>query len=203
MILVLLNNLHIADRQVRNYVWDREGNRGAELHGKTVGIIGYGNMGSAFAQRLIGFGCKVLAFDKYKFGYSDQFVQESSLEDLFEEVDILSLHVPLTKETHSMVDSKFLERFRKSIYLINMARGEVVPMGAVVHGLEKGILKGAALDVLECENLARLNVDQKINFDILTASDRVLFSPHVGGWSFESYQKISEVLADKIIDKMQ
>jgi D-3-phosphoglycerate dehydrogenase len=203
MLLVLLNHLHIADRQVKESIWDREGNRGTELQGKTVGIIGYGNMGSAFAERLVGFGCEVLAYDKYKENYSDRYVIESSIDDLFNKVDILSLHVPLTDETNNMVNYDFLNRFSNPIYLINMARGEVVPMKSVVYGLNEGIIRGAALDVLECEKLSELNSEQKCEFDFLTSSSKVLMSPHVGGWSFESYQKISEVLADKIIQKMQ
>jgi len=203
MLLVLLNKMHIADQQVRKLVWDREGNRGTELHNKTVGIIGYGNMGSAFAERLPGFGCKVLAYDKYKSDFSDQYVKAASLEDLFQEADILSLHVPLTKETNNMVSNEFLNKFSKNIYLINMARGEVVPLNTVVYGLETGRIICAGLDVLECERMTEFSQDQKNNFDILTASDRTLFTPHVGGWSFESYQKISEVLAEKIIDKLR
>jgi D-3-phosphoglycerate dehydrogenase len=202
MLLVLLNKIHVADRQVRQMIWDREANRGTELHNKTVGIVGYGNMGRAFAKRLPGFGCKVLAYDKYKTEYSDQYVEAVTMEDLFRESDILSLHVPLTSETNKMVNEDFLNKFLKNIYLINMARGEVVPMKSVVYGLESGKIISAALDVLECEKLAKLNIDQKKNFDILAASDQILLTPHIGGWSFESYQKISDVLAEKIIDKM-
>ena len=202
MLLVLLNKMHVADQQVRRMVWDREGNRGTELHNKTVGIIGYGNMGKAFAQRLIGFGCNVIAYDKYKADYGDDFAEESSMERIFQEADILSLHVPLTEETNRMVDEDFIGRFLKSIYLVNMARGEVVPMKTVVKGLESGKIHAAALDVLECEKLQALNEEQKHYFDVLSASDQVLFTPHVGGWSFESYKKISDILAEKIIEKM-
>lgn len=203
MLLVLLNKIHTADQEVRRLVWDREGNRGTELHNKTVGIIGYGNMGSAFAERLPGFGCKVLAYDKYKSDFSDQYVQAVSLEELFQEADILSLHVPLTNETNGMVSEKFLNKFSKNIYLINMARGEVVPLNTVVYGLETGRIICAGMDVLECERMTAFSQDQKENFDFLAASDRTLFTPHVGGWSFESYKKISDVLAEKIIDKLR
>lgn len=202
MLLVLLNKMHSADRQVRKLVWDREGNRGTELYNKTVGIIGYGNMGSAFAERLIGFGCKVLAYDKYKNNFSDQYVKAVTLDDIFRDSDILSLHVPLTVETNRMVNEDFLNKFSKSIYLINMARGEVVPMKSIIYGLDSGRIIGAALDVLECEKLTEFSKDQKESFDVLSSSERVLFTPHVGGWSIESYQKISEVLAEKIIDKL-
>jgi len=203
MVLVLLNKIHIADRQIRQSIWDREGNRGTELHEKTVGIVGYGNMGQAFAKRLQGFGCNVLAYDKYKINFSDQYVKAATMNDLFREVDILSMHIPLTEDTFQLVNEEYLNNFIKKIYLINMSRGEIVPMKSAVYGLDKGIIMAVALDVLECEDLARLNDQQKIYFERLTASDQVLFTPHVGGWSYESYKKISEVLADKIKRKIQ
>jgi len=203
MLLSLLNKLNSADRKIRNRVWDREGGRGVELKNKTVGIIGYGNTGKAFAQRLKGFCCKVLAYDKYRINYGDEFVKEVSLEEIFIQADVISLHVPITDETRNMVNENFLDKFSKSIYLINTARGEVVPMKSVVYGLEAGKLLAVALDVLECEDLSKLSLEQEVNFQILAKSEKVLFTPHVGGWTYESYEKISSVLADKIIDLVQ
>jgi len=148
MLLALLNKIHTADQQVRQLIWDREANRGTELHNKTVGIIGYGNMGKAFAKRLQGFGCKVLAYDKYKSNYSDQYVEAANMEDLFREADILSLHVPLTRETDEMINEDFLNKFLKNIYLINTARGEVVPMKSVVYGLKSGKIISASMSLI-------------------------------------------------------
>jgi len=198
MLLCLFNKLHLADRQVRGGTWDREGNRGVELMGKTVGIIGYGNTGREFARRVKAFGCPVLAYDKYRQGFGDAFAEESTLEAIIEQADVLSLHVPLTPETLGWVDETFLGRFRKDIYLVNTARGEIVPLPGLVAALENGKVRGACLDVLENEKLAALNPAQKAAFEALAASDRVLLTPHVAGWTHESYRKINLVLVEKI-----
>lgn len=198
MTLCLMNNILIADREVRNGVWQREKNRGYELMGKTVGIIGYGNNGSETAKRFKAFGCKVLAFDKYKKGFSDEFVEESSMDRIFEEADILSLHIPLTSDSNKWVNADFLSKFSKSIVLINAARGEIVSLSDLAESIENGKVRGACLDVLENEKLQKLTDEQKVVFEKLTASERVIFTPHIAGWTFESYVKINEVLIEKI-----
>lgn len=198
MLLVLLNNLLIADRQVRDGRWLREDNRGNELFGKTVGIIGYGNNGSETARRFAAFGCKVLVYDKFKTGFSDPYVIEASMQEIFAEADILSLHLPLTKDTLRLVDENFLESFTKSIYLINAARGEIVSLDAVLAGLKSGKIKGACLDVLENEKLHQLADEHKATFGQLIKSDKVIFTPHIAGWTHESYIRINEVLVQKI-----
>ncbi|MFA0960701.1 2-hydroxyacid dehydrogenase [Roseivirga sp. BDSF3-8] len=198
MLLALFNNLLRADREVRNKVWDREGNRGIELMGKTIGLIGCGYMGQAFAKRLSGFGCKVLGYDKYKKGFSDDFVIEATLDELFRETDILSLHVPLTSETKAWINEEFLSKFKKAIFLLNTSRGEIVPLRALRAALESGKVKGAALDVLENEKLKTLTDRQIQDFEYLVASDQVIFSPHVAGWTHESYVKINETLVNKL-----
>ncbi len=198
MTLCLMNNIVIADREVRNGVWQREKNRGFELMGKTVGIIGYGNNGSETAKRFKAFGCKVLAYDKYKSGFSDEFVEESTMERIFEEVDILSLHIPLTSESNKLVNADFLSRFAKNITLINASRGEIVSLSDLVENIENGKVRGACLDVLENEKLQKLSEEQKTVFEKLTTSERVIFTPHIAGWTFESYIKINEVLIEKI-----
>lgn len=198
MLLVLFNNLLIADKQVREGKWLREENRGYELLGKTVGIIGYGNNGSETAKRLAAFGCKVLAYDKYKVGFSDQYATEASMQDIFDKADILSLHIPLTKETFQLVNSEFLDSFANSIYFVNASRGEVAVLDAVLEGLNSGKIRGACLDVLENEKLSQLSPTQKETFDELTKSDKVIFSPHIAGWTHESYVRINEVLIEKI-----
>ena len=196
LLLSLLNNLRKADIEIRNGIWDREGNRGWELKGKTVGIIGYGYMGSAFAEKLSGFGVKVLAYDKYKTGFSDAYAQECSMEEIVKYSDVLSLHIPLTSETRQLVDEEYLLHFKKKIFFINTARGEIVSTQAVLDALKSGRIMGAGLDVLEAEKFP--NLAQQPWYEELKASPKVLLSPHIGGWTVDSYRKISEVLADKL-----
>ncbi|WP_339922990.1 NAD(P)-dependent oxidoreductase [uncultured Cyclobacterium sp.] len=198
MLLALFNHYVQSDSQVRRGVWDREGNRGEELFGKTVGVFGFGNMGAAFAQRLKGFGVKVLAYDKYKKGFGNEFVEECSFETIQEKADVLSIHVPLTEETKGFFTTEIINGFNKPLYLINTARGEVISFETLNEGLQNGKLKGAALDVLEKEKLQNLTVAEKKSFEQLTGFKQVLFSPHVAGWSKESYYKINEVLVAKI-----
>jgi D-3-phosphoglycerate dehydrogenase / 2-oxoglutarate reductase len=198
MLLGLFNNILKADREVRNGVWDREGNRGVELMSKTVGLIGYGNNGTATARRLSGFGCKVLAYDKYRDNYGDQFAQESSLEEITRQADIVSLHIPLTDITRYLVDEEFIASFVKPFYLLNLSRGEVVKLKAVTEALESGKIKGACLDVLENEKIGKLTPEQQQVFDYLRESDRVVLTPHIAGWTHESYVRINEVLVEQI-----
>ena len=197
MLLGLFNNLCKADKEVREGKWIREGNRGVELSGKTVGIIGYGNMGSAFAERLKGFGVKVLAYDKYKNGFEN----ESSLQQLFAEADVLSLHVPLTDETQYMINDTFINKFKKNIYIINTARGKCLNTADLVKNLRSGKVLGSCLDVLEYEVISFENLDAANlpePFQYLIKSDKVVLSPHIAGWTFESHEKIARVLAEKI-----
>lgn len=204
MILSLLNHLCHGNWQIKQGIWDREKNRGHELQGKTMGIIGYGNMGSAFAKRLKGFGMQVIAYDKYKFDYSDEYVTEVSLDQIFKESDFLSLHVPLTDETHYMLDNDFVSQFRKKFYLINTARGRVVKTEDLVRNLKSGKIKGAALDVLEFEEISYQSIDsssQPAVFDYLCNAENVILSPHVAGLTMETDLKHAEVLANKIMTK--
>lgn len=198
MLLCLLNNIRIADAQVRQYIWLREENRGYELMGKTVGIIGYGNNGMATAERLKGFGCNILAYDRFKSNFSDEYVTESSMQQIFEEADIVSLHIPLTDETHKLFGEDYFDKFKKNIYLINAARGEIVVLSDLVKCLKNGKVKGACLDVLENEKLSKLSDEQKIVFEYLTNSNRVILTPHIAGWTHESYVRINEVMIQKI-----
>ncbi|MEM8965714.1 MAG: NAD(P)-dependent oxidoreductase [Bacteroidota bacterium] len=198
MLLNLFNRINQADQEVRQGTWNREGNRGVELMGKTVGIIGYGNMGQAFARRLVGFGVTVLAYDKYRSNYGDAFARQETMDEIFQHADILSLHVPLTEETHFLVDEAFLNQFSKDIFIINTARGKVMKLASLSAALGTGKVKGAALDVLENEKLGQLSAEQKHTLAQLQQSNRVLFTPHVAGWTFESYEKINQTLVRKI-----
>jgi len=204
MLLCLFNNLCRCNAEVSKGMWRREENRGLEIKGKTVGIIGYGNMGNAFAQRLKGFGCKVIAYDKYKFDYTDEFCEEKQLQYLFEQCDILSLHIPQTEETMFMVNDDFLSQFKKPFFLINTARGKIVKISDLVKHLKTGQVRGACLDVLEYEKTSFEDLhanELPEDFQYLIDTDNVLLSPHVGGWTHESNIKLSEVTAQKIIDK--
>lgn len=196
LLLSLMNNFRKADIEVRNGVWDREGSRGYELKGKTVGIIGYGFMGRSFAKKMAGFEVNVIAYDKYKTGFTDAYAKEVSMEEIVKQSDVLSLHIPLTKETRQMVDEEYLLHFRKPIFFINTARGEVVNTKAVLNAIAANKILGAGLDVLEVEKFPTLgNQDW---YQELAKSDKVILTPHVGGWTFDSYRKISEVLAEKL-----
>jgi D-3-phosphoglycerate dehydrogenase len=202
MLLSLMNKLHTADREVRSGKWNREGNRGVELDGKTIGIIGYGNNGSAFAKKLRGFDVSCLAYDKYKNGFGDPFVTETTLENLLAQADVISFHIPQNDETSWMFNQEFVDRLSKPIWLLNLSRGKIVETKAVVAGLKSGKILGAGLDVLEYERSSFESFfEQKLpaDFQYLLESDQVLLSPHVGGWTNESYFKLSDVLADKIL----
>jgi D-3-phosphoglycerate dehydrogenase len=202
MLLNLLNKLNKADKEVRSGIWNREQNRGEELDGKTVGIIGYGNNGAAFAKKLRGFDVKVLAFDKYKTGFGDHFVQECTLEAIQQQADILSFHIPQNKETKYLFNQEFLKQMHKPFYLLNLSRGKIVETEVLIRGLQLGQIKGAGLDVLEYEQKsfeAFFDRQMPPAFQALIQQENVVLTPHVGGWTTESYVKLSSVLADKIL----
>ncbi|MCF6353244.1 MAG: NAD(P)-binding domain-containing protein [Cyclobacteriaceae bacterium] len=198
LILNLLHNLQQGHQQVIQHIWDREGNRGAELSNKTVGIIGYGHMGSSLAKKLQSFGCKVIAYDKYHPNFRTDYAQSVALNQLKEESDILSLHIPLTSDTLNMTSDHFFNAFKKSLIFINTSRGEVAPLGSIVDALKSGKISKAGLDVLENEKLNTLSDSQQKDFDYLVESGKVIFTPHVAGWSTESYIRINKVLVKKI-----
>jgi D-3-phosphoglycerate dehydrogenase len=202
MLLSLFNNLNKADQEVRNGKWEREENRGIELSGKTIGIIGYGNNGSAFAEVLKGFDITILAYDKYLTEHPYQ----STMESIFKQADIVSLHVPLTAETTYLVNNDFIHKFEKDFYLINTARGKCVNTKSLVLALEKGEIKGACLDVLEYEKTSFENLSQQgfmAEMQYLMDSPKTILSPHIAGWTRESNVKITEVLLKKITSSAQ
>jgi D-3-phosphoglycerate dehydrogenase len=204
MLLSMMNKIHTANRDVKNGIWDREGNRGTELDGKTVGIIGYGNNGKAFAKKLRGFDITLLAYDKYKTGFGDDFVIEATLEALLRKSDVISFHIPQNEETIYFADQEFFDALGKPIYLLNLSRGKIVETKSLIDSIVKGTTISAGLDVNEFEKKSfEQFFDQADNEDLkfLLESDRVLLTPHVGGWTSESYYKLSSVLADKILDK--
>lgn len=198
MLLTLFRHIHRAHYEVRQGLWHREENRGTELGGKIIGIIGYGNNGSAFAEKLKGMNVTVLAYDKYKTGFAMGHVREVALEDIFYHADVLSLHIPLTDETLCLVNDEFIRRFRKSFYLINVSRGKVIDTAALVRHLRAGKVLGACLDVLENEQLHLLTPEQHEWFVQLQCMDNVVLTPHIAGWTHESKLKIAQVLALKL-----
>jgi D-3-phosphoglycerate dehydrogenase len=202
MLLSLFNNLNRADRQIRQGQWIREGNRGHELEGKTVGIIGYGNMGKSFAKKLRGFDAEVLCHD-IKPGVGDANAKQVTLKELQQKADVLSLHTPWTPETNKMVNTDFINAFAKPFWLINTARGKSVVTKDLALALQKGKILGAALDVLEYEksSFEHLFADDAVlpeDFQYLLDADNVLLSPHIAGWTFESHEKLAQVIANKI-----
>lgn len=202
MLLSLMNKLKQVDREVRNGIWKREENRGIEIEGKTVGLIGYGNMGKAFAQRLKGFDCEVIFHDILP-ELSDENARQISLEELQHKADIISLHTPQTPKTFHLIDQQFIDNCRKPFWLINTARGKSVNTFDLVNGLKSGKILGAGLDVLEYEKSSFENMfaDNELPeaFQYLINADNVLLSPHIAGWTVESKEKLAQTIVNKIV----
>ena len=201
LLLSLFNNLPKGDREIRAGDWIREPNRGVEIKGKTIGIIGYGNMGKAFAKRLRGFEAKVMAYDKYKTNFSDKNAREVSLKTIFNKSDIISLHIPYDEHNHYFVNKKFLKKFKKPIYLLNTARGLVVNTKHLVKAMKKGQVLGAGLDVIEYEEQSFEVFKGKTlpkPFQYLIQSNKVVMSPHIAGWTMESKLKHAQTIVEKI-----
>jgi D-3-phosphoglycerate dehydrogenase / 2-oxoglutarate reductase len=201
MILSLFNKLNIADSEIRAGEWNREKNRGHELDGKTVGIIGYGNMGKAFAKKLQGFDVEVLCYD-IKENLGDANARQVSLQELQQKVEVLSLHIPWTTETDKMITLDFINAFAKNIWIINTSRGKNIVTADLVTALESGKVLGAGLDVLEYEKLSFENLfkdkDTPEAFQYLLKTQKVILSPHIAGWTFESHERLAQVIVDKI-----
>ncbi|AIZ64125.1 phosphoglycerate dehydrogenase [Hymenobacter sp. DG25B] len=198
LLLALLRNIVRADQEVRQGQWRREANRGEELGGKAVGILGCGHMGKAFARRLAAFGCTVLTYDQDPFCDTGGFASAVTLAELQARAEVLSLHIPYTAANHHFVNEAFLNGFRNPIWLVNTARGEVLDHAALVRALQSGQVRGVALDVLENEKLTALSPEQQARFQFLISAPNVVLSPHIGGWTHQSYERINQVLAHKI-----
>lgn len=202
MLLSLFNKLNQADKSVKSGKWERERHRGFELEGKTVGIIGYGNMGKSFAKKLKGFDVNEVVFYDIQSGLEDENARQVSLEELQQKADVLSLHIPWTPLTDKMINTDFIQKFAKPFWLINTARGKNVVTKDLVEALKNGKILGAGLDVLEYEKLSFENMDvEKIPEELkyLFEADNVILSPHVAGWTFESHKKLAQTIADKIL----
>ena len=200
MLLSLFNNLNKANNEVKSGQWKREDNRGYELEGKTVGIIGYGNMGKSFAKKLRGFDVTVLCHDILP-NMGNENATQVSLSELQERADVLSLHTPWTPETDKMINSDFINKFKKPFWFINTARGNSVVTTDLVEGLKSGKILGAGLDVLEYEKLSFETLfegEKPAAFEYLLKAENVLLTPHIAGWTFESHEKLAQVIVDKI-----
>jgi D-3-phosphoglycerate dehydrogenase len=193
-----MNRISISFKELKEGKWLRQENRGTELNGKTVGIIGYGNAGSAFASLLSSFSATVLAYDKYKFGFARDYIKEASLEQVCRYADVISFHVPLTGETHHLADAEFFSSLKKRPYLLNTARGKIVDLNELAGALKNNLIAGAALDVLENENLATYSMEEKERLNWLLDQPNVLITPHIAGYSHEAFYKMAQVLIEKL-----
>lgn len=198
MLLGLLNNINVAAKEVEQGIWEREGNRGTELYGKTVGIIGYGHTGSSFAKLLRPFNVTVLAYDKYKNGFAHDYIKEASLEQVCKYADVISFHVPLTNETHFMLNDGLIGFMQQKPIIINTSRGKVVNTEALIIGLKNGAVAGACLDVLENEDLAAFDEKERQQLKWLTQQKNVIITPHIAGYSHEAFLKMATTLLQKI-----
>jgi D-3-phosphoglycerate dehydrogenase len=200
LILSILHRIPKSNQEVKNFIWQREANRGSELKNKTIAVIGYGNVGQELVKRLQSFSCKVLVYDKYKSGFAhlNELTKEADMEEIFEKSDLVTFHIPLTDETQHMVNLEYLQKFKKPIILLNTARGELINLQDLCIALEKGLVIGAGLDVIENEKLETLTPTQKETLTFLAAQENVILTPHIAGWTHESYVRINEVLVKKI-----
>jgi len=202
MLLCLSKKILKSHIEVTNGKWLREENRGFELKGKNIAIIGYGNMGSAFAKRLLGFDINIMAYDKYKSNFGNDFVAEVQLSEVFKKADIVSFHIPYNKENHYFVDKNFISQFEKKILILNTSRGKILNTEDLVSSLKNGKVIGTGLDVIEYENVSLQNSEkEKWNDSMLylSQSNNVVLTPHIAGWSLESNIKLSEIIFEKII----
>ena len=198
LLLSLMNKIHSVQKELNEGKWLRDENRGTELYGKTIGIIGYGNTGSAFAQLLRSFNVTVLAYDKYKFGFSKEYIKEASLEQICRYADAISFHIPLTDETHYLANHDFFQSLKQKPWILNTSRGQIVNTQDLKEAIINGVIAGAGLDVLENEKPSSYTTEEDLLFHWLLDQPNVVITPHIAGYSHEAFLKMSEVLLQKL-----
>lgn len=198
MLLNLMNHIDTSSAEIKEGKWIREANRGTELSGKAVGLVGFGNTGMAFAKLLAAFDVTIMAYDKFKFGFGNEHIREANLEQIGRYADVISFHVPLTADSRYMANDQFFSSLEQKPFIINTSRGPVVETAALIRALDKGLIAGAALDVLENEKLDTLTPQQQADLDNLSSRSNVLLTPHIAGYSHEAFYKMGKVLLDKM-----
>lgn len=198
LLLTLMNKIHSVQKELKEGKWLRDENRGTELYGKTIGVIGYGNTGSAFAQLLQSFNVIVLAYDKYKFGFSKEYIKEASFEQVCRYADAISFHIPLTEETHYLANHDFFQSLKQKPWILNTSRGEIVNTQDLKEAIVNGVITGAGLDVLENEKISSHTAEENLLFHWLLDQPNVVITPHIAGYSHEAFLKMSEILLQKL-----
>jgi len=198
MLLNLLHKISSSNNEVKQGKWIRDENKGVELTGKTVGIVGYGNTGSSFARLLSSFNVTILAYDKYKFDFGSGYIKEANIEQICRYADVISFHLPLTSETRYMANDVFFGALQQRPYIINTSRGMVVKTSALIHALQQNTIAGVALDVLENEKIDNLTIQQQEEMNFLAGQPNVLITPHIAGYSEEAFFKMGQVIIDKL-----
>jgi len=198
LLLTLMNKIHLVQKELKDGKWLRDENRGTELYGKTIGIIGYGNTGSAFAQLLKSFNVTILAYDKYKFGFSKEYIKEASLEQVCRYADVISFHIPLSDETHYLANHDFFQSLKQKPWILNTSRGQIVNTQDLKEAIINGVIAGAGLDVLENEKPTSFTAEENLLFHWLLDQPNVAITPHIAGYSHEAFLKMSEILLQKL-----